>query len=335
MRRSRMEQRKFLNENNCVTTQEISTLLLKLPLLIRTEGLKEALDYLKGKQEKLYKVIKEYIEIAWGKEIEDIKKGNKVEIELQQKIILDIMQLLQEWRYFISNNEKAQSKKYEVHIKDKLLEKKGGSGKINYNARAKNLINKQEGYIEKLKKSNGYEILKMDVKNINRTVIGISEPSITETGMTLHHLYQVPYIPASAIKGVFHHYCENEMNSDEKNKYIEKWFGKEGKKGDIIFLDGYFKNIVLVEDIIAPHYYKYYEGRDIAPNKAGKPIIISFQAVQGGESNLNILIRKDIEAKEVCDLSEHLKRCFDCFYSIGAKRTNGYGFFQVFRKEEG
>lgn len=43
-----------------------------------------------------------------------------------------------------------------------------------------------------------------------RLIVGLGNPSIYETSITLHHIYGFPYIPASAIKGVLRNYIINE-----------------------------------------------------------------------------------------------------------------------------
>ncbi len=40
-----------------------------------------------------------------------------------------------------------------------------------------------------------------------RLVVGLGNPSVYETSMTLHHIYGIPYLPGSAIKGVTRSYA--------------------------------------------------------------------------------------------------------------------------------
>ncbi len=40
-----------------------------------------------------------------------------------------------------------------------------------------------------------------------RLAIGFSAPSILDTGMALHRIYGIPYLPGSAVKGLTRHYC--------------------------------------------------------------------------------------------------------------------------------
>lgn len=48
-----------------------------------------------------------------------------------------------------------------------------------------------------------------------RMVIGLGGAQVLETGMTLHHIYGIPYIPGSAVKGIARHYFVSEKLSSE------------------------------------------------------------------------------------------------------------------------
>ena len=82
-----------------------------------------------------------------------------------------------------------------------------------------------------------------------RLLIG-AEESIYETSLKLHHIYGIPYIPASAIKGVIRNYYINKFYEKElqimsieqlENKLLKDddfiyYFGTQEKEGEIIFL---------------------------------------------------------------------------------------------------
>lgn len=66
--------------------------------------------------------------------------------------------------------------------------------------------NRQNKYIENLENS-GYKVNSPIEMNLQwRMVIGLGATHPQETSMTLHHIYGIPYIPGSAIKGVTRHY---------------------------------------------------------------------------------------------------------------------------------
>jgi len=54
-------------------------------------------------------------------------------------------------------------------------------------------------YVETLKSAN-FEVFKF--KTSTRLVVGMGIPSFFENGITFHHTYGVPYIPASSVKGL-------------------------------------------------------------------------------------------------------------------------------------
>jgi CRISPR-associated protein Cmr6 len=64
-----------------------------------------------------------------------------------------------------------------------------------------------------------------------RIIVGLGGASVYETSMTLHHIYGVPYIPASSIKGVVrsHIIAECFQLTEEETKEVEKK-AKEQKK---------------------------------------------------------------------------------------------------------
>src|SRR5262245_56883348 len=45
-----------------------------------------------------------------------------------------------------------------------------------------------------------------EVSTRSRLLIGVGNPSPLENGLTLHHTYGVPYLPATALKGVLNHW---------------------------------------------------------------------------------------------------------------------------------
>lgn len=325
MRQSRMKQREYLSK---IEYKGNHALILKLPLLIREEGLKKTLKYLDEKDKNLFDIVEEYIKENWDIAIKD-DYLNKIEMGFStyQNITRDIMQLLQEWRYYGCSGKERKDN----GIKEKKQEKSDYQKK-KFNSLK--LIEKQKILIQKMCRQQ-YNCIENVFENNHRIVIGISEPSVIETSMTLHHLYQIPYIPATAIKGVFHHYCDNMLTQEQKDEYMEKWFGREGKRGEIIFLDAYFENSFIVEDIITPHYYDYYKGNykenRNSMYKGDRPKIIYYKAVEGGKCTFRLLVKKSQECEK---LNEYLKKCFDGYSSIGAKETNGYGFLNLIKEEQ-
>ncbi len=134
-----------------------------------------------------------------------------------------------------------------------------------------------------------------------RMIVGLGGESIYETSMSLHHIYGIPYIPASSIKGVVRSWIITEYYKKETEEPAEYWalkdedfckiFGtaketkfensngkkftatsplknKEGKPtehiGEIIFFDAFPLSLnenSIVVDVMNPHYGEYYDDK--------------------------------------------------------------------------
>ncbi|MEO0297503.1 MAG: type III-B CRISPR module RAMP protein Cmr6, partial [candidate division WOR-3 bacterium] len=145
-----------------------------------------------------------------------------------------------------------------------------------------------------------------------RLVIGLGSAHPQETSMTLHHIYGIPYIPGSAVKGITRHwavlkFAEEKAKRDKENfekslesvsdaldngAYIElnvdgvdfkdliEIFGTKKQAGKVIFMDAYpVDNINLKIDIMNVHYPEYYSG-DKPPADWQNPNPIKFLTVE-------------------------------------------------------
>lgn len=153
-----------------------------------------------------------------------------------------------------------------------------------------------------------------------RMVIGISGggTSVYETGMTLHHVYGIPYIPSSSLKGIVRSWLILELfGGDEdlakNNELFADLFGSDDKgyreqQGNIIFMDAYpLEKPKLEVDIMNPHYQHWYaEGQQ--PHDAGKPIPIPFLTV-AHPTKFQIILGavKDIRCQESFTNTAHFK----------------------------
>ena len=101
-----------------------------------------------------------------------------------------------------------------------------------------------------------------------RLVIGLGGVHPHETSMTFHHIYGIPYIPGSAVKGVTRHWVIfSEFDGSEekalKDEDFKKIFGTQEEEGKVIFLDALpVGKINLKIDIMNPHYPDYYSGSE-------------------------------------------------------------------------
>ena len=156
-----------------------------------------------------------------------------------------------------------------------------------------------------------------------RMVIGLGNPSVYEVSMTLHFTYGIPYIPASAIKGVIRNALIRELfltpmikdntaideklgseaeKKAQKDPLFDLIFGNpkesscfnEARKGKVIFLDAYpIESPMLKIDIMNSHYPQYYTGNN-PPSDWQDPNPIYFLTVEKTKFRFIILIHPGI-----------------------------------------
>ncbi len=192
-----------------------------------------------------------------------------------------------------------------------------------------------ENFVERVKKQReileryGYEnVFKneeggcLNLKTSSRLVVGLGSGHVLETSLSLHHIFGIPYIPASALKGVvrmvsFWEIAEKlNKNSDEEIEKLQRQlydeeisssdneellkhkllFGTQNFKGLLVFLDAFpiiEQNQQIFElDVMTPHYQGYYT-QDQAPGDWENPNPIVFLTVKEGISFcFNVLFDK-------------------------------------------
>lgn len=224
-------------------------------------------------------------------------------------------------------------------------------------------INKTKQKMMDSLKESGYLIEQFDLKLQWRLIVGLGASHPQETSMTLHHIFGIPYIPGSALKGVSRHYMiwkfvdenEEELNLrlcksnfaellKELNKALEKEenltvsvgnisfedlihiFGTQKRQGKIIFFDAYpIEEIKLKIDIMNPHYPDYYT-KDKPPTDWQNPIPIKFLTVEDTKFQF-YLAAKDKDQ----NLLNHARKILNdalLNYGVGAKTSLGYGLFE-------
>lgn len=198
-------------------------------------------------------------------------------------------------------------------------------------------------------------------------ICGLGSTSVLETSITLHHIWGVPYIPASSLKGlcrqvVFLKLVEDRAISDESGlkELQEKFygnlnfediemlkyqllFGAQDFKGLLLFLDAYpdfSENKKPFElDIMNPHYQSYYsDDKGIKPPADwDDPVPIYFLTLKEGVSfNFTILFDdyrwqkiKDKEFKEdKKEIFESVKKGVDEL----TKESNQKFFEEILKK---
>jgi len=252
-----------------------------------------------------------------------------------------------------------------------IIEQNGQLSKIRINQEIKkfkwnaDLIKSLEQRKITVLKNSGLKIKYFSAKLCWRMIIGLGASHPQETSMTLHHIYGVPYIPGSAVKGVTRHWAvlifadiwakSNNMkiqeaiekvsekldNGDEKVyfsiddinldgvtfKNLIEIFGTQKQKGKIIFFDAFpIAEIKLEIDIINPHYPNYYsENSPPADWQSPKPI--KFLTVE--RTMFSFYLASKREDQGLLNIAERLLKEALKNYGIGAKTSLGYGVFAV------
>ncbi len=170
-------------------------------------------------------------------------------------------------------------------------------------------------------------------QTISRLIIGLGGENVLETGITLHHIYGFPIIPATALKGLASHYCDQVWGSKESGFKInglnhKSIFGTTDDSGHIIFYDAWITPDTLDGsiryDIMTPHHNDYYSG-DGAPSDFDKPIPVSFLSVHG---EFKVILSCDIPGETGKRWSELVMSLISAAlrdWGVGGKTNAGYG----------
>ncbi len=193
-----------------------------------------------------------------------------------------------------------------------------------------------------------------------RLVLGLGGSSIYETGMTLHHIYGIPYLPSTAVKGIARSYVITEIYGNEIEALTKQDFcdvfgcsgegkidGKKFKsfykteaekqkdktddgsrKGKLVFFDAFpLEKIKLEADIMNPHYPDWY-GKGVTPADWQNPIPIPFLTI-GDETSFQFVV--GVKKDEDLELLEKTKSWLESALKekgIGAKTAVGYGYMK-------
>lgn len=178
----------------------------------------------------------------------------------------------------------------------------------------------------------GYVTESFRLKTESRLIVGLGAKGALEIGITLHHLYGFPYIPASALKGICRGYAE--QIEDAKGDCLKRIFGsstkdekKESEKqlGKVVFLDAIPSSPVLEKDIMNPHYSEYYAQKKV-PGDWYNPVPIFFLAVPSGTE---FWFGLAADTKENLDTAKNWLIGGLSELGAGAKTSSGYGFFST------
>ncbi|MEO0133536.1 MAG: type III-B CRISPR module RAMP protein Cmr6 [candidate division WOR-3 bacterium] len=187
--------------------------------------------------------------------------------------------------------------------------------------------------IESLKKQ-GYLPISLSLTTQSRLIIGLGSANALETSITLHHIYGIPYIPASALKGVcrmvsFWKIAESkgilnnerevdklqkefygELSTDKSILKYQLLFGAQNFKGLLLFLDSYPEiqnnQQIFDLDVMNVHYPSYYEDKEgkNPPGDWENPRPIVFLTLKEGiKFNFNVLF-DEFRANETLKLED-------------------------------
>lgn len=218
------------------------------------------------------------------------------------------------------------------------------------------LQTRQSKSITKLCPQTGSKILKCNW----RLIVGLGNESVYETSLTLHHIYGIPYIPGSAIKGVVRSYIITEVfgkdaqgKTDLENAEAraledqgfcdifgcpKQSYYKESRQGKVIFFDAFpTSNPTIRPDIMNPHYAPYYteSGVKTPPADYHKLIPIPFLAVENTPFEIIIGLRNEpcnirggaFRGRSPPDVALEYAEKTLRKHGVGAKTAVGYGLF--------
>jgi CRISPR-associated protein Cmr6 len=187
-------------------------------------------------------------------------------------------------------------------------------------------------------------------------LIGLGGDHATETGLTIHHTYGVPYIPGTAVKGLAAHYAHQvwgasdtrwRMATDDDPKTGELHatmfgtsVGELSGGGLIDFSDGWIASPKgsLVPDVMTPHHGDYYMASDdevdqCPPTDFDNPVPVTFLSAKG-TFFIAISKRDRRLPDEWVDRAEELVKRSLQEWGIGGKTSADYGRME-FRGREG
>jgi len=187
--------------------------------------------------------------------------------------------------------------------------------------RASKLLDSQKKALE------SYKYIVFDFRAVTRSrlLVGMSNKIfgklLFEVGMSWDQNLNLPYIPASSLKGAFRAYME--LNRPD----VSGLLGEEGEISSVIFLNSYpvdAKKNLIAPEVTTP-IYREQEGKiresEASPNPVIYPVVnkeVTFRIIAGVRSEKRILADQ---------LSLFMKEML--LEGIGAKTMLGYGVLEI------
>jgi len=175
-------------------------------------------------------------------------------------------------------------------------------------------------------------------------VTGLGNPHPVENGFLWHHTLGVPYLPGASVKGLVRAWVEqwdDSLRAEDRKTRCLTWFGTEDKSdvpeqsGQLIFFDALpISPVTLAQDVMTPHYDKWYEqGADITnlaqepqkiPADWHNPVPVPFLVVKNAEWLFAIAPRTPAYAEDARAALQALQQALE-WLGAGAKTAVGYG----------
>jgi len=236
---------------------------------------------------------------------------------------------------FLSNNQSYSANnpllKYQIIILKDVEEKKSLFKREVAELVSRNFKldgEKVRNYFDNLKeilKLLKYTIVDVEITTRTRALIGVSTSLgrlIFDSGISFDPYMNLPYIPASEIKGIVRSYIEDKLGEQD----AEEIFGNEEMEGNVNFTDAYptrSENFLFVPDVITPHY----NGKKSEAEAEPKPAIHLTIAPKVTFRFLIYYKREDV-GKPICDsLPLVIMR------GLGARSSVGYSLFELSKIE--
>ncbi len=162
-----------------------------------------------------------------------------------------------------------------------------------------------------------------------RVIVGIGANKLLEVGIRLQHVYGVPVVPATALKGITRLYAERIVEAPPAR--VVHLFGEaeiEAQRGDLVFFDAIPTAPPRLErDLANPLFGAYYGGRENAPPADYMtPRPIFFIAVGQGSRYAFAVASLSRDAEAVAEGVGWLQAALQEL-GVGAKSAAGYGYW--------
>ena len=173
---------------------------------------------------------------------------------------------------------------------------------------------------------------------------GLGNPHPVENGFLWHPTLGVPYLPGAAVKGLVRAFMEqwdDSLDDEPRKQRLRTWFGTAAKgdvpeqAGELIFFDALpVEKVILAQDVMTPHYDKWYEQGGAITDPAREPekvpadwhdpVPVPFLVVKKARFLFAIAPRRPAFQDQVEPALQALQNALD-WLGAGAKTAVGYG----------